>query len=112
MNLKILEFRKRNPLSAKGKFYVDGQCQDCDVCRELAPSVFTRCDSEGISYIAKQPVTKEEFQMVEEVVEMCSEQAIRSDGLKLDWDAHPPFKRYEEMSPSEKDEYNALGRKN
>ena len=25
-----------------GKFYVDQQCIDCDLCRETAPAFFTR----------------------------------------------------------------------
>ena len=30
-----------------GKFYVDDQCIDCDLCRETAPANFTRSD-EGL----------------------------------------------------------------
>jgi len=33
--------------NASGKFYVDEQCIDCDLCRETAPDFFTRNDDDG-----------------------------------------------------------------
>ncbi|MGA2693233.1 MAG: ferredoxin, partial [Opitutaceae bacterium] len=33
--------------NAAGKFYVDQQCIDCDLCRETAPNFFTRNDEGG-----------------------------------------------------------------
>ncbi|MGH9944383.1 MAG: ferredoxin, partial [Pyrinomonadaceae bacterium] len=38
-----------------GEFYVDAQCIDCDVCRDTAPDNFTRSDSNGYSFVYKQP---------------------------------------------------------
>jgi len=38
-----------------GKFYVDDQCIDCDLCRETAPANFKRNDDGGHSYVYKQP---------------------------------------------------------
>ena len=32
----------KNPENVSGKFYVDSQCIDCDLCRETAPANFTR----------------------------------------------------------------------
>jgi ferredoxin len=40
-----------------GKFYVDDQCIDCDLCRETAPANFKRNDDGGHSYVYKQPET-------------------------------------------------------
>ena len=37
-----------------GKFYVDDQCIDCDLCRETAPANFKRNDDGGHSYVYKQ----------------------------------------------------------
>ena len=34
-----------------GKFYVDDQCIDCDLCRETAPANFKRNDDGGHSYV-------------------------------------------------------------
>ena len=41
--------------NAKGKFYVDEECIDCDLCRETAPNCFTRNDDGGYSFVTKQP---------------------------------------------------------
>ncbi|NBV49556.1 MAG: ferredoxin, partial [Verrucomicrobia bacterium] len=30
----------KRPESVAGKFYVDSQCIDCDLCRETAPKFF------------------------------------------------------------------------
>jgi ferredoxin len=44
--------------NALGRFYVDQQCIDCDLCRETAPNFFTRNDEGGHSYVFKQPETE------------------------------------------------------
>ena len=43
-----------------GKFYVDEECIDCDLCREIAPTIFHRNDDGGYSFVAKQPEGEEE----------------------------------------------------
>lgn len=63
-----------------GKFYVDQQCIDCDLCRETAPSFFTRHDDGGHSYVFKQPTTQEEIDQCMEALEGCPVEAIGSDG--------------------------------
>ncbi len=66
--------------NAPGKFYVDTQCIDCDVCRDTAPSNFTRNDDGGYSYVYKQPDTDEEFEQCKEAMEACPVEAIGDDG--------------------------------
>ena len=51
----------KNVENVPGKFYVDSQCIDCDLCRETAPNNFTRADDEGYSYVFKQPENAEEL---------------------------------------------------
>lgn len=63
-----------------GKFYVDQQCIDCDLCRETAPGSFTRHDDGGHSYVYKQPTTQEEIDQCMEALEGCPVEAIGSDG--------------------------------
>lgn len=63
-----------------GKFYVDDQCIDCDLCRETAPDFFTRNDDGGYSYVFKQPTTEEEIAQCEEALEGCPVEAIGDDG--------------------------------
>ena len=67
------------PDNAPGKFYVDRQCIDCDVCRDTSPENFTRNDENGYSYVYKQPSTPEEFELCEEAVMACPVEAIGDD---------------------------------
>jgi ferredoxin len=63
-----------------GKFYVDQQCIDCDLCRETAPNFFTRHDEGGYSFVHKQPTTEEEAALCREALEGCPVEAIGEDG--------------------------------
>ena len=63
-----------------GKFYVDQQCIDCDLCRETAPDFFTRNDDGGYSFVHKQPSTEEEIALCQEALEGCPVEAIGDDG--------------------------------
>lgn len=70
----------KNPLNVAGKFYNDLSCIDCDLCREIAPSNFTRDDDEGLSYVYKQPETEEEKALATEALEACPTETIGCDG--------------------------------
>lgn len=70
----------KNVENVGGKFYVDSQCIDCDLCRETAPSNFTRADDEGYSYVFKQPENDEELAQCKEAMEGCPVEAIGEDG--------------------------------
>jgi ferredoxin len=70
----------KNPLNVPGKYYNDLTCIDCDLCREIAPRVFTRDDDEGLSYVWKQPVTSEEIAAAEEARRSCPTETIGDDG--------------------------------
>ncbi len=63
-----------------GKFYVDDQCIDCDLCRETAPDNFTRNEDGGYSFVFKQPVSPEEEVLCKEAQEGCPVEAIGHDG--------------------------------
>lgn len=63
-----------------GKYYVDSQCIDCDLCRETAPNNFTRSDEGGYSYVYKQPSTPEEEKLCEEAMAGCPVEAIGNNG--------------------------------
>lgn len=62
-----------------GKFYVDQQCIDCDLCRETAPDFFTRNEDGGFSYVYRQPRTEEEISLCREALEGCPVDAIGDD---------------------------------
>jgi len=63
-----------------GKFYVDTQCIDCDLCRQSAPNNFTRNDEKGYSYVQKQADSPEEEAQCQEALENCPVEAIGCDG--------------------------------
>jgi len=63
-----------------GKFYVDDQCIDCDLCRETAPANFTRQEDGGYSFVYKQPESEDEEALCKEAMEGCPVEAIGSDG--------------------------------
>ena len=68
------------PNNAPGKFYVDQQCIDCDLCRETAPAFFTRNDEGGYSFVHAQPQTEEDTALCREALEGCPVEAIGEDG--------------------------------
>ena len=63
-----------------GKFFVDQQCIDCDLCRETAPEFFSRHDEGGYSFVHKQPVTEDDVALCMEALEGCPVEAIGNDG--------------------------------
>ena len=62
--------------NAPGKFYVDEQCIDCDLCRETAPDFFTRNEDEAYSFVHAQPKTQEDIDLCMEALEGCPVEAI------------------------------------
>jgi len=84
-------FHERLPNQARGKFYVDAQCLDCDLCREIAPGIFVRDAEHGVAIVTRQPVTPNEFKLCAEAVDGCPCEAIGDDGEQHDWDSIPPY---------------------
>jgi len=62
-----------------GKWYVDSQCIDCDLCRTTAPNNFKQNPDEGYSYVYKQPADDEEAKLCQQALEECPVEAIGSD---------------------------------
>ncbi len=79
-NHVMAELENKYPENVPGKFYVDDQCIDCDLCRETAPDNFTRNDDGGYSYVYKQPGTPEEEAKCIEAMEGCPVEAIGDNG--------------------------------
>ena len=73
-------FANNYPDNVPGKFYVDDQYIDCDLCSETAPDNFTRNEDGGYSYVFKQPTTPEEETLCNEAKEGCPVEAIGQDG--------------------------------
>jgi ferredoxin len=86
--MSLETFKRRWPLNVQGRFYVDDGCLDCDLCRELAPTVFKR-DELGWSYVYQQPTSEEEIQKCLEAVRGCPQENVHDDGSNFDWTAIP-----------------------
>lgn len=70
-----------------GKFYVDTQCIDCNLCRDTAPANFKHNEGGGHSFVCKQPETPEEEALCKEAMEACPVEAIGCDGQVSDIEA-------------------------
>ena len=77
----MADVANRYPENARGRFYVDDQCIDCDLCRQTAPMNFTRDEESGHSFVFKQPQTEEEECLCQEAMENCPVEAIGDDGM-------------------------------
>ena len=79
----MADYTKRFPQNVPGRWYVDANCIDCDLCRETASAVFRRDDENGNSIVFHQPETEEERRFAEEAMAGCPVEAIGND--------HPPL---------------------
>tara|TARA_R100000008_G_scaffold83117_1_gene68111 strand:- start:1850 stop:2086 length:237 start_codon:yes stop_codon:yes gene_type:complete len=70
----------KQPENVTGRYYVDEECIDCDLCREEAPENFTRENDGGYSYVFKQPKNEEEEEMCKQAMDNCPVEAIGNDG--------------------------------
>lgn len=82
----MAELRNKLPDNEPGRFYVDSECIDCDVCRDTAPRHFARNDENGYSFVGRQPETPEETALCEEAMNACPVEAIGDDAEQ----ASPP----------------------
>ncbi len=76
----MADVEDKNSENVEGKFYVDEQCIDCDLCREHAPDNFEREEDEGYSYVYKQPANDQELELCMEALEGCPVEAIGDNG--------------------------------
>ncbi len=76
----MAELEDKYEENVTGKYFVDEQCIDCDLCRETAPQNFKRNEDGGYSYVYKQPENEEEEQFCKEAMEGCPVEAIGDFG--------------------------------
>ena len=79
-NAVMADVANKYPENIAGKYYVDNQCIDCDLCRETAPDNFKRNDDGGYSFVYKQPESPEEEARCKEAKEGCPVEAIGDNG--------------------------------
>ena len=76
----MADIANKYPENVTGKYYVDNQCIDCDLCRETAPAFFKRHEEGGYSFVHTQPATEEDVALCMEALEGCPVEAIGNDG--------------------------------
>jgi ferredoxin len=78
--INMADKTQKKPENVGGRFFVDDQCIDCDLCRETAPAFFKRNEDGGYSYVYRQPINGDEVALCTEALEGCPVEAIGSDG--------------------------------
>ena len=76
----MADLENRYSNNVPGRFFVDDQCIDCDLCRETAPENFTRNEEGGFSFVYKQPDAPDQEQLCREAMEGCPVEAIGNHG--------------------------------
>ena len=76
----MADVANKYPENVSGKYYVDNQCIDCDLCRETAPENFKRNEDGGYSFVSKKPENPEEEARCKEAKEGCPVEAIGDNG--------------------------------
>jgi ferredoxin len=77
----MAERQNKWPQNAPGAYYVDDNCIDCDLCREVISDIFKREDAGGYSYVFRQPESETEKKLCREALESCPAGAIGDDGV-------------------------------
>jgi ferredoxin len=75
----VADKNDRWPLNVPGRWYVDRQCIDCDLCRTTAPENFQR-STDSYSYISRQPATPADEAACQQAADECPVNAIGRDG--------------------------------
>jgi ferredoxin len=66
--------------NSSGKYYVIDNCNGCGLCRSIAGNLFEYVESGKYYYIQHQPMNLQEEELMQEAIELCTMNAIRSDG--------------------------------
>jgi ferredoxin len=75
------------PKNVRGRFFTTKECDGCAYCASIAPENFDFEKGSNTYFVARQPETKEEEEMMLEALEDCPVDAICSDGSGSERDA-------------------------
>ncbi len=71
------ESAEKLPNNVPGEYYVSDECDGCAYCGMVAPENFEFDKPTNTYFIARQPQSMEETEMVREAMEDCPVDAIR-----------------------------------
>lgn len=63
-----------------GKYYVDKSCIMCNVCSDIAPTLFNESESGDHHVLVRQPANSAEEQSIRDAIDQCPVDAIGEDG--------------------------------
>lgn len=64
------------PENIEGTYFIDEDCIDCRLCRDIAPAVFFRNEEKGYHFVGKQPSNPQEKRQAQEALESCPVESI------------------------------------
>ena len=70
---------RKLPHNVDGKYFVTEECDGCAYCASVAPDNFEFDKPTNTYFISKQPSTQEEAEFVQEAMEDCPVDAVRSN---------------------------------
>ena len=76
----MAEKDKRLQENVPGKYYIDSECINCELCVEIAPGLFKTENESGNQHVFKQPVLPSEILIVKEAIDSLPTEAIGDDG--------------------------------
>lgn len=71
---------KKQPENVPGRYYVDTDCDSCQICVNVAPDNFKMTDDDDHAFVFKQPENAEEKDACREALEGCPREAIGENG--------------------------------
>jgi ferredoxin len=77
--MEINGVAKKLPGNVEGKFFTTEDCDGCAYCAAVAPENFDFDKSTNTYFVARQPKTDDEMEVVSEAMEDCPLDAIRDD---------------------------------
>ncbi len=76
----MAEKHKKLSENIPGKYYIDNECINCELCVEIAPDFFKLDESSQNQYVYKQPLLPKEIIIMKEAMDSCPTDAIGDDG--------------------------------
>ena len=70
---------KRRAGNVPGRYYVNENCIDCQLCADLAPGNFACNEEFEYHYVARQPQNEQELERVLDALNSCPTESICED---------------------------------
>ncbi len=70
----------KHPENVPGKYYINDDCIDCNLCAEISPEHFVSNPEGGYHIVVTQPSDPHAVELLNEAIESCPTSAIGDDG--------------------------------